>query len=123
MSRPRWRRCSAGNLCWLCRYWGAPGRGRYADARYTELYAELVAATQADGTGTFDRCWGIHLAYSGFQAAGTDVLERFGPLPLEHRLMALPIAPVRTAATDTPWPSASCGFSPTMRPATPTGVC
>ena len=32
------------------------------------------------------------------------------------------IAPVRVAATDTPWPSAACGFSPTMRSARPSGV-
>ena len=32
------------------------------------------------------------------------------------------MAPLRTAATDTPCPSAACGFSPTMRTANPTGV-
>ena len=32
------------------------------------------------------------------------------------------MALVRTASTETPCPSAACGFSPTMRTAKPTGV-
>ena len=32
------------------------------------------------------------------------------------------MAPMRTAATLRPWPSAAAGFSPTMRTASPTGV-
>ncbi|MNV27809.1 hypothetical protein D3C71_1189700 [compost metagenome] len=32
------------------------------------------------------------------------------------------MAPVRVAATEMPWPSAACGFSPTMRTANPSGV-
>ena len=32
------------------------------------------------------------------------------------------IAPMRSRATDRPWPSAAAGFSPTIRTASPSGV-
>lgn len=90
--------CIAAYLNWLGRSSGATATEKEAWQRYRELNDELVRATAPGPSRELDLCWGIVLAFAGYQVTGTTLLQRNGQLAPEHLLLALPSSGVRTVA-------------------------
>ena len=102
---------------WLAVYLGLPLWGGVAVAALTGAVFGLLHAALTVGLALSQHVTGL-----GITLLATS-LSYYGYRVSFPKVNTPPtIAPVRVAATETPWPSAACGFSPTIRTARPSGV-